>query len=323
MRLHFVRGHCGWDVVTLLLGREVPSAMQLEVALQVLDAPVNGGIEAGILERTGDPAAIRLRVTDGLTRGWLPMCGGMSQVIGKALVETSLREHFGIDCTAPMVRVRLQTDSCEVPLAIEVADNKAVSVTTTMDSYAGHLYELGIEPVMFTQVAGLRVGEFLVVDVADLETAYPGVDFTRRDPGAHLDIVNSMLESFARHLGGVQGVVSMLYDDRPEGSGDFRAFPRFHGADDTAARIPYEFQCGTGTVAVAVALAHARRLPFGGPHGSFVLEWGSQRATPDPFGIRTSKVDLELSDDRIVRIDFQHSVIEIVAEGTLLVPSAI
>ena len=108
MKLYFVRGHCGWDVLTLLLGEQIPAAEQLSTALRVVDDPVNGGIEAGLLERTERPGDIRLRVTDGMTRGWLTMCGGMTQVIGKALVETAMRDHFAVDTSQPVVNVRLR-----------------------------------------------------------------------------------------------------------------------------------------------------------------------------------------------------------------------
>lgn len=323
LRLSFVRGHCGWDVVTLLLGSEIPAGRELEIAQRVLDVPFDGGIESGILDPGDAPGDVRLRITDLLTRDWLPMCGGMSQVIGKALVETSLREHFRIDPAAAVVRVRLQTGRCDIPVAVEVTDGKATRVTTTMDSYAAHAYATGVEHVSFAGVRATRVAEFLVIDLANLEAVHPGVDFTRRDPGPHLAIVNGVLEAYRRQLGGVPGVVSMLYDARPEGPGDLRAFPRFYGADDTASRMRYEFQCGTGTVAIAVALAHARRLPGTGRDRSFLLEWGSQRTTPDPYGIRTSRVELALEGERVTRIDFEHSVIEILAEGTLQVGEAV
>ncbi len=66
----------------------------------------------------------------------------------------------------------------------------------------------------------------------------------------------------------------MLYDDRPEGPGQYRAFPRFYSDDLAAARIPWEFQCGTGGIAIAMALAHEGRLPFDSGAGRAVLEWG-------------------------------------------------
>ena len=113
------------------------------------------------------------------------------------------------------------------------------------------------------------------------------------------------------------GAYAILYDDRPEGPGQFRLFPRF--LDATAARIPYEFQCGTGTIAAAVALAHAGMLPFAGERGELLLEWGSQRTTPDPYGIRLSRVQLARDGNRLTSASFSHSTIEIVMEGQVCV----
>src|SRR5262245_36874913 len=134
-KLYYLKGHCGWDMLSLLIADEIPEAEQLDTAFKVLDAPIYGGIECGLLGRTNTPGDIRLRFTDTSTRKWLYMCGGMSQVIGKALIETRLRDHFGIDTSSPMVKVRLITDGCVIPLTVEVKNGKATRVTSHMESY--------------------------------------------------------------------------------------------------------------------------------------------------------------------------------------------
>lgn len=115
----------------------------------------------------------------------------------------------------------------------------------------------------------------------------------------------------------------MLYDDGASGGGHFRVYPRFLGGDDSAARLPFEFQCGTGTVAVALALLHYGELPFDVAEGEAIFEWGNPSNTRDPYGIRTSAVRIGVADGRIRRISFSHSVVEIIAEGKLSVPEAI
>jgi hypothetical protein len=311
--LYYLKGHCGWDVLSLLLAEQIPEAEQLETALKVLDAPVDGGIEVGLLGRTATPNDIRLRITDTSMRQWVSMCGGMTQVIGKALVETQLRDHFGIDTTAPVVKVRLITDACVIPLTIEVSAGKATRVISHMDSYLELTYSIGVRAVEARGVPALDVGEYFLIRVQDLEAAHPGIDFTRRDPGSHLDIINEWLTQCCVGRARPAGPLAILYDDRPEGLGQFRVFPRF--LDATAARIPYEFQCGTGTVATAVALAHAGRLPFAGERGDLLIEWGSQRTTPDPYGIRLSRVQIARDGKRLTSVSFSHSSIEIVMEG--------
>src|SRR5882724_5926751 len=269
--LYYLKGHCGWDVLSLLLAEEIPRAEQLDTALKVIDPPIDGGIEVGLLGRTATPGDIRLRITDTSTRKWLTMCGGMTQVIGKALIETRLRDYFAIDTAAPVVNVRLITDACVIPMAIEVSAGKAVRVTSHMESYLDLTYSIGVRPIELSGVRALDVGEYLLIRVQDLEAAHPGIEFTRRDPGPHLDIINESLRQYGAKHRRSAGDLAILYDDRPEGPGQFRLFPRF--LDATAARIPYEFQCGTGTVATAVALAHTGRLPFAGERGELLIEW--------------------------------------------------
>ena len=320
MNVHFVKGHCGWDTVTLLLAGEIPPQQELEAALKIIDIPVSGGLEVGFMGRGEREGEIRLRMAESTTRNWIAMCGGMSQVIGKALVETGLGDHFNLNLSGPKLTVKLLTDSGVIPIEIDIEHAKARQTTTVMDAYAAFSYKCGIEPLVLDGVRGLQVDRFIIVDIAALEARHPGIDFTRRDPGQHLEIVNALLRTFQRHCGSATGAVGMLYDDRPEGPGRFRIYPRFFSADLAAAKIPYEFQCGTGTVAVGVALAHHNQLPFKEQQGRIVFEWGSQRATPDPYGIRTSQLNLVLQDGLVSKASFTHSVVELLAEGTLHLP---
>jgi hypothetical protein len=319
IEVDFVKGHCGWDVVTLLPEGQVPAGQELACAIKIVSAPIDGGLEVGWMGLGQRPGEIRLRMVSSTAKDWIPMCGGMTQVIGKALAETFLRDHFNVDASQPVLEMKLLTPSGEIPIRIDVRDGKASAVTTTMDRYLSYLYRSGIEPLSLQGISLLRVGDYAVMNVTALEKKHPGLDFTRRDPGPHLDIVNDVLRAFGHQLG-MNGVTGMLYDERPEGRGQYRVFPRFYSADLAAARIPWEFQCGTGSIAVAVTLAHESRLPFTAGKGTVLFEWGSYRITPDPYGIRTSQLTLELQDKRLSKAAFSHSVVEILAEGRLTLP---
>lgn len=318
VELDFVKGHCGWDAVTLIPQGQIAAADELSSALKILGPPIYGGLEVGWLGRGEWPDEIKLRIVDSTTKTWLPMCGGMTQVIGKALVETFLRDHFKVDVTRPVLNMKLVTAAGRIPIQVAIRDRKATTVTTTMDDYVAYLYQHGVERLVLEDVPFLRVGAFAVIDVAALTERYPGVDFTRRDNGPHLDIVNEMLRAFMRRLD-TAGVYGMLYDDRPEKIGQFRVFPRFFSNDLTVARFPWEFQCGTGSIAVAVALAHEDRLPIA-PEGDVLFEWGSHKATPDPYGVRTSLLHLQLTERRVTKAAFSHSVVEILSEGRMTLP---
>lgn len=317
--LPFVKGHCGWDVVTLLPEGQVRPEDELPAAVKILGAPIDGGLEVGWLGAGERADEIKLRMVNSTTKNWIPMCGGMTQVIGKALVETFFRHHFEIDVSRPSITKTLITPSGSIPIQICICNGAVSRVTTVMDSYLSYVRQRGIERLLLQDVPLLRVGTYAVIDLGILEQRHPSVDFTRRDPGPHLDIVNGVLRSFRQVLG-VTGVNGMLYDNRPEGPGQFRVFPRFYSDDLAAARLPWEFQCGTGSVVVAMALAFEGRLPLGAGTGAVVFEWGSHRTTPDPYGIRTSRIELELNDREVERAAFSHSVVEILAEGTLTLP---
>lgn len=317
--LPFVKGHCGWDVVTLLPEGHVSLEDELPTAIKILSAPIDGGLEVGWLGAGERADEIRLRMVNSTTKNWIPMCGGMTQVIGRALVETFFRDLFDIDVSRPMVTRTLITASGAIPIQISIRGGVVAEVTTIMDGYLSYMRQRGIERLFLHDIPLLRVGTYAVIDLAVLEKKHPNVDFTRRDSGPHLDIINVVLRSF-REVLGVKGVNGMLYDNRPEGTGQFRVFPRFYSDDLAAARLPWEFQCGTGSVAVATALAFDGKLPFAAGKGLVVFEWGSRRTTPDPYGIRTSRIELELSDRSITKATFSHSVVEILAEGSLTLP---
>lgn len=320
MQVDFVKGHCGWDTLTLLPEGSIPPQQELEAALKILAAPVYGGLEVGYLGRGDAPNRIRLRMVDSTSRNWIAMCGGMTQVIGKALVETFFRDHFEVDTSASRLSFELLTESGAIPIHVEVSDRRAIRTTTVMDGFVSHLQRAGIEPLTLESCEVLRVGDMLVLDLAQLERVHPHVDFTRRDAGTHLDIVNGILKAY-RQLRGGEGVTGMMFDRRPEGPGQFRIYPRFYSDDLAAASIPFEFQCGTGTVAVGLALAHHGLLSFAAGVERVIFEWGSQRTTPDPYGIRTSELHLSLHEGRVKRASFTHSVVEILAEGTLSLPT--
>jgi hypothetical protein len=319
MQVDFVKGHCGFDAVTLLPAGQIPPARELEVALRILAPPVGGGLEVGFLGPGERADEIRLRMVDSTARTWIPMCGGMSQVIGKALVETFFRERFHFDISRAHQAIRLCTPAGVVPIVVDIERGKAVRVTSVMDSFASYLYDNGVESVTVEGCRLLRLGDYCVFELGELERAHPGLDFTRRDAVPSLEVVNRMLARFAERYSPGAGVVGMMYDAHPEGPGDYRLYPRFYSPDLAAARLPYEFQCGTGAVAVGIALTHQGLLPATA-RGALVFEWGSQRSTPDPYGIRTSHLEYETNAGRLVRVSFSHSVVEILAEGRLTLP---
>ena len=154
IQVDFVKGHCGWDALTLLTDGQIPPARELEAALKILAEPISGGLEVGFLGRGDLPHEIRLRMVDSTARTWIPMCGGMSQVIGKALIETFLREHFNVDTSPSQQDFSLRTPTGIVPIRIAIAGGRAERVTSVMDEFAAFLYAGGIEPLTLDKRRG-------------------------------------------------------------------------------------------------------------------------------------------------------------------------
>ncbi len=75
-QVDFVKGHCGWDVVTLLPEGEVPGTEELAASVKIVSAPLYGGLEVGWMGRGERPDEIRLRMVNSTTKNWIPMCGG-------------------------------------------------------------------------------------------------------------------------------------------------------------------------------------------------------------------------------------------------------
>lgn len=320
-RLAYVKGHCGWDAVTLLREGCVAPEHESDTALRILDAPVLGGLEVGYLGKTGRRNELRLRVMANTQRDWIPMCGGMTQVIGRALVETSLRDLIDLEPGATTAVVNLVTTSGAIPLHIEIENGRVVRTTTIMDRYVEFLYARGVSPVVLEGIEALDVSEYLVFDIEALSRAHPGVEFRTRQHGPGLEIIHSMLRAYQKHRGVTAGVSAMMFERGGEGPGQFRVYSRFYSDDEAAAGVPFEFQCGTGTVAVGIALAHWGLIPSVDRNVELLLEWGSQRVTPDPYGIRLSRLEAVLDGKRMTQARFSHSVVEILAEGTLTLPA--
>jgi hypothetical protein len=317
--IDFVRGHCGWDVLTLVPEGQIAPDQELAAALKILDAPLQGGLEVGYLGRTERDKMISMRMVSSTHRDWIPMCGGMTQVVGKALVETSLRDYFGLQVSSDLLEVGLLTPSGEIPLTISVDDGRVTRVVTGMKNYVGQVYRDGVEDMEIDGVPLVRSGEFAVFNVADLEKRFPGFDFTDRRFGPALDQLHEVLAEFGRRTRW-PGVSGMMFDDRADSGGQYRIYPRFLSDDLAAASCPWEFQCGTGSVAVAIALHRLGRIPKDA-RTELVFEWGNRHVTPDPYGVRLSHIEVVTGADQVIDASFSHSHIEILAEGKLCLPA--
>jgi len=176
---------------------------------------------------------------------------------------------------------------------------------TDMTKFVEECYHYGVSRIQVAGVDALKVGEFLVVDVQKLHDEYAGVDFKEIDAEAR-EILLSIQKDFDRqHLWPKPNAAYSLFQMYPE--------------DPTHGRVVFphnintghiEPSCGTGTTAVAVALAETKRtadgfvtLRFDSGGGSFL------------GGSETTEVQMVVENSRVKHAGFSHSLVEITANG--------
>jgi hypothetical protein len=318
----YVKGHCGWDSVTLLYGEQVPEGQEHRIAHTLMSPPCHGGIEIGFMYPPEGDEDIRLRIIDSTTRTWLPMCGGMSQVIGLAAFQTSIQEHFQLRSDASRACIKVLTDSGLVPIEVRFDQGHPSQIMTRMPDFASYLYQDGVEEFEVMKIPAVKVGYFLIFKLDDLQQAYPNAEFRHRGPGSDLDLLGQIQSAYIIDRGLEKSTLySMIYDLRPEADGDARIFTRFFKGKGIPPATPLEAQCGTGTIAVGMAMAKRKELPFPGNKGRIVFEWGSRRMSTDPYGLKKSVLDMELENDWVKEAAFSHNVVELQSEGTVYLPS--
>jgi len=110
IRLNFVKGHMGGNTIVLLHGSQMEKNRELETALDVLSTEYLSCHEAGILclpEKKGD---LKVKIVGHASKHFISACGGMTQVLGHALVKTDVGKPYGIRVTNSKRNIMLETD---------------------------------------------------------------------------------------------------------------------------------------------------------------------------------------------------------------------
>jgi hypothetical protein len=318
----YVKGHCGWDSVTLLYGEKIRVADEHRVAHTLLQPPCHGGIEIGFMYPPEGNEHMRLRIIDSTTKTWLPMCGGMSQVIGLAAFKTTIHEKFKIKKQLPTTRINVLTDSGIVPIEVDFDGERITKIVTLMPEYPKFLYDEGVKEVSIRGISAMKVGYFLIFKMDDLKKKYPNIEFGHRFPGKHLDLLGDIQYEYLQEQRlDSKTLYSMIYDLHPENDGNARIFTRFFKGKGVPPPTHLEAQCGTGTIAVGIAMAEKGELPIKGNKGQLFFEWGSRRLTRDPYGNRKSSLYVEMENGRISSAAFSHNVVELQSVGIAYLPS--
>ena len=309
-KIPFVKGTMGGNLIVLLDGPSIPEGEEVESALRALDEWGVTGHQAGLLYPSDEEGHVRVRVVSVSWRSFIPACGGLTQVLGKALVETDLGQRYGVfspvegDHEAREHGVVLDFDSWPAPLRIVSHGREVESVETDFTHFVSSCRESGIEPVDLLGVPAYRVHTFLVMDADELAAKHPSVDVQAMDTSTK-ELLLALHKRF-HEITGQESWDFCLYDRNPRHGGDVRAvFPH-------SIQIGHiEPSCGTGSVAIALALS--AREP--GEGRLFKLETGGDQGIGGPD---LTAVTLETRDGAAVAASLTHDNVKTLARGELL-----
>ena len=310
--ISFVKGHMGGNEIVLLNRKELFTGRDLEIALQVLYPPNIRGHEVGLLHPARESNHIRVDIVGGISKQFISMCGGLTQVLGKAIITTNLAQEFDLIITKHVASIILETILGPVKIAIPSSNKKDASIMTDMTSFAKECYYYGIESLDVFGVHVMKVGKFLVANADAIHRAYPNLDIENTEPKT-LSVLRHMQEEFNElYFPEAPTANFSVYDLHPlraEHTGRV-IFPHGIASD----RI--EPACGTGTVAIGLAMAESGEIDYSERESvQLLFESGG---TPFQIGgpdITTLKMEIE--NKKITRVSFSHSLVEIIATGHL------
>jgi len=312
MQLDYLKGHMGNNVIIFLYGDQIPEGRELEAAVEVLQPHRVAGHETGILYPPVRGGDLMVKIVGFTSRAFITACGGLTQVLGKAAVETGLGRRCRLPIREPETRITLETDAGPVPITAEVVAGEARRVWTDMGAFVRECYRLGVSQLELQGVPAIKVGKFLVLHGDEVKRHYPEADFETM-PARTQKILLGLQDLFKRQTFPNYHDFA-LYDWHPQSGGDLRVlFPH------NLATGHVEPACGTGFVATGIGLwelGHLRRRGLAHEQGARVrYECGG---APVLVGPDLASLELTCADGRVVGAAFSHSVIEIMEEGRVM-----
>jgi len=296
--INFIKGHMGGNEIILLYGDQVPKGEEIKLAQKLFNPPHIRGDEAGFFYKPEKGGDLKVKIAEIGEPMFIPMCGGLTQVLGYALFETDFSEHFGLKLKEPTTKIVLETDVGFIPLEIENVAGKVKRVWTYMKAYVDYCYKLGVQPVKVLGVEAMKVGNYLVVNGDDVKKVYHDVDFEEMNESA-MQILTKMSSDFGL----------CLYDLHPEHCGDARAvFPW----DIPIGHI--EPSCGTGTTVIGIAMVERGEIKVKEGSVKILIECGGKPALGGP---NIAEFRATIKNGKIIDAKFCHNLVEILAAGKI------
>jgi diaminopimelate epimerase len=308
LKVDFVKGHMGGNEIILVHGDQIPTQDYIKASVYLMESPSVHGDQVGILEKPQQGGDVKVKIVDRTYKDYITMCGGLSQVLPRAFVETDLGKRYGIG--EGFKELAVETDLGIVNISVKKTNGK-MKTYTDMTKFVEECYLYGISPIKVAGVDSLKVGKFLIADAQKIRGKYPGISFEELDAKA-VEILLSMQKDFDRqHLCPNPNADYSLFDIYPNEPTHGRVvFPH----NLTSGHI--EPSCGTGTIAVAIALAETKRTKNGPVTIRFDSGGGHCLGGPE-----TTEVHMEVDNAKVKHAEFSHSLVEITATGKAWLPT--
>lgn len=312
MKLDFVRGHMGGNLIILLRGDQIPEGRELDTAVKLMGPNYLYAHEAGILYPGEKVGEIDVKIVEPTVPCFISACGGFTQVLGVALVETELGSLFGIETDGSMVEALLNTGCGPTALTITTDRQKALKVRTNMDCFVKECYASGVGPLRYGDLEVMRAGKFLVINADQFMAVYPDLNFKSWDKRTR-ELLSAIQQDFMAKTGEVEPNVA-VYDWHPEHTGDLRIIFPHYVQDDF-----FEPSCGTGSVALGLAVLASGELDHLQPTNEGLLTLnlesggGIELGGPD-----ITALEIKIGSQEVKSAVFSHSRVEITSIGIAL-----
>ncbi len=310
-KISFIKGHMGGNKILLLDGSQIPKEELLSTSLYALDELALSGHQAGILFPPERGGTVRVRIVSICGRDFIGACGGLTQVLSKAMIETELGERYLVPTQKESCEIAIEFDQITVNTRTNINNGNHISTDTDFTSFAQEILLRGVERINLGDLEAWRVGYFFVINADLIKEKYPEVNFEIMD-GATKELITLLQYRFLGATG-ITSWDSAFYDHNSSNGSDFRAFFPHN------VRIGYvEPSCGTGSIALALTfLSNGEAQLFGDKNGApytVTLETGGK---PILGGTDCTKVTIERENGMFKKALFSNNNVHILASGTL------
>lgn len=306
-KIPFIKGHMGGNEIVLINRNRLSSGEELEESLSILRKPNVRGDQAGLLYQNSDSHKLRAKIVDINSSDYLSMCGGLTQVLGKAYSQFDLADILELSINQGESTIELETDlgSFNIKLAQGSSGGR---VQSEMNPFVKDIYERGVQMINVSGVDGYWVGDFLVEFLPELKRTYGFLDLDPINDRTKDTLIEFQQEFSKKYLDRGTNRDFTIVDFNRDGSPGRLLFP--HNLEKGLT----EPSCGTGTVAALIAALHGELIEL---EGDFELGFKSGGRGDRIGGPHRTSIIGTVSENLLIDAWLTHDNVEILASGTL------